>query len=129
MKAILTFGLALALLLIALSAAIGLAELWARVTGLHRKRELEILRQLEEYGESFGLDLVRRSGARLQRGRVYAMLHDLEERELVSSTESPGDAIVVPLIRSTGTQITVHRRRYRITEQGVQERRLAAPEP
>jgi hypothetical protein len=109
MKVIVTVGIALALLFLVLSAALGLIGLWSRVTGLHRERELEILRQLEMHGESFGLDLILRSNGLLQRGRIYAMLDDLERRGLLRSQVVPAQIGLYP----------VSRRMFRISDQGI----------
>ena len=49
-------------------------------------KELGILRLLAENGESYGLDLVRRSSGRVKRGTVYVYLHRLEKDGLVTST-------------------------------------------
>lgn len=65
-------------------------------------------------GESYGLDLVKRSDGRLKRGTVYVTLGRMEDKGFVSSRPDPA-----PDARLTGA-----RRLYRITAVG--QRALAA---
>lgn len=48
-------------------------------------KELVVLGQLKEHGESYGLDLVRKSNGKLNRSSVYIVLGRLEEKGFVRS--------------------------------------------
>ena len=74
--------------------------------------ELTILELLDEGGEWYGLDLVKRSNGRLQRGVVYVWLQRLEEQELVTSRVED----------DTDPRIGAPRRLYRITPKGSRKR-------
>ncbi len=62
---------------------------------IERGKRLEILRQLRDHGESYGLQMVNRSGGSLKRGTVYVVTGGLERDGLVAarveeSTDGPG---------------------------------------
>lgn len=67
-----------------------------------------ILDLLDEYGELYGLQLVKLSNGQLRRGLVYVDLSRLEDEELVSSREEP----------VTRPEIGLPRRLYQITRKG-----------
>lgn len=79
--------------------------------------EAVILRlMIASAAESYGLDLVKRSGGDLKRGTIYVTLQRMEEKGFVESRPEP----------VTDEQIGAQRRLYRIT--GLGQRALTARE-
>jgi DNA-binding PadR family transcriptional regulator len=82
----------------------------------YRLQTSVVLELLASSHESYGLDLVRRSGGRLKRGAVYVTLGRMEEEGLVASRSEP----------VTPSYIGVQRRLYRLTDRGLAAWRSAA---
>lgn len=81
------------------------AAVMRAVSGVAFERAaMEIVRQLDEHGESYGLELVKRSGGILKRGIVYLHLSKLEHWGVVVSRKEP----------RTGPWIGIPRRIYRL---------------
>ena len=53
-------------------------------------KRLEILRQLRDHGECYGLEMVKRAGSTLKRGTVYVALSRLVDDGLISDRVAPG---------------------------------------
>ena len=56
---------------------------------IERGPKLEILRLLDQLGETYGLNLVNSSGGKLRRGTIYVYLSRLVDDGLVSHREDP----------------------------------------
>lgn len=80
------------------------------------KTETLVLRLLIAGGESYGLDLVKRSDGDLKRGTVYVTLGRMEDKGFLESREEA----------STPGYIGIPRRLYKVT--GLGERALRAAE-
>ena len=57
---------------------------------IKRGKSLEILRQLRDHGESYGLEMVKRSGGTLKRGTVYIVLSQLTDEGMIRDRVAPG---------------------------------------
>lgn len=96
---------------LALMGLLWLAFLGYRYERRRVKQQRHILRDLDVFGPSYGLDIVKRHPEVLRRGTIYVLLTDLEERRLVTSVEEA----------ETPRYVLIPRRIYSITPLGRAE--------
>ena len=78
------------------------------------EKEFVILAILIANGESFGLDMAKKSDGQLKVGTIYPTLHRMEEKGLVTSREVPGSK----------TDTKMPRRVYKATLEGEKTHKL-----
>ena len=90
---------------------VGILVLLARGAAESRRIAREAILEILQEGPSYGLDMVKKSGGRLQRGLIYVHLRDLEnEGRIKSWDEQPKD------IKVRQTRRGRPRRMYALTE-------------